>query len=273
MTQERKTRAGAERAGWIAGAGRPAGERVFGVSSVIPLPKRHRRAFIPRLPKRGKPEREKGASEMAAEQSEMVPMMVVELTSVTGTALPLAGFKAHLRMGTGFGEDNLQDGVLEALLRAAIAAIEGRIGKALLARKFVWTLTGWRDPAAQVLPLAPVSEIAALRLFSRSGAETVVDPSAYRLVQDMHRPLLLPTASALPTIAPGGMAEIELTAGYSATWTGIPSDLAQAVLLLAAHYYERRNETDGERAVQIPFGVSALIERYRNLRLGSWGMQ
>lgn len=197
-------------------------------------------------------------------------MMVVELTSVPSGALPLEAFKAQLRLGTGFGEDALQDDILEALLRAALAAIEARTGKALLARKFVWSVTGWRDQSGQVLPLAPVSEIDALRLMSRSGAETVVDPSSYRLVQDMHRPLLQPTGSLLPTISLGGMAEIELKAGFASDWAGIPPDLAQAVLLLAAHYYERRNDSDGERAVQIPFGVNALIERYRNLRLSSW---
>lgn len=199
-------------------------------------------------------------------------MMVVELTSITTGVLPLAELRAQLRLGTGFGEDTLQDGVLEALLRAAIAAIEGRTGKALIRRQFVWTLTGWRDPSGQSLPVAPVTAIDEMRLFSRTGAETVADPAAYRLIQDSHCPQIRPTGSMLPGIGQGGMAEILFTAGFAGDWAGVPADLAHAVLLLAAHYYEHRNALDGEGAVQLPFGVNALIERHRSLRLGRWGL-
>lgn len=199
-------------------------------------------------------------------------MMVVELTAVPSGALPVPEFRAHLRMGTGFGEDTLQDPVLENFLRAALAAIEGRTGKALIERQFVWTLTGWRDPSGQALPLAPVGSIDTLRLFSRAGAETVVDAAAYRLVRDMHRPMIQPVALTLPTIPSGGMAEIEFHAGYGAAWSDIPADLGTAVLMLAAHFYEHRRETSTEAGVAIPFGVGALIERYRALRIGRWGM-
>ncbi len=113
--------------------------------------------------------------------------------------------------------------------------------------------------------------IDALRLFSRAGSETVVEPAAYRLVRDMHRPLIQPTALLLPTIDQGGMAEIEFEAGFGPAWADIPADLGHAVLLLAAHYYEHRNDATDSRLMQMPFGVTALIERYRNLRVGRWG--
>ena len=43
-----------------------------------------------------------------------------------------------------------------------------------------------------------------------------------------------------------------------------PADLAQAVILLAARYYDDRSQ-DGLRHA-LPFGVSALIERWRAVR-------
>jgi len=202
----------------------------------------------------------------------MLPMMVVELTAVPSGALPVSEFRAHLRMGTGFGEETLQDAVLENILRAAMAAIEGRIGKALIERPFVWTLTGWRDPSGQVLPLAPVRSIDVLRLFTRSGAETVVETSAYRLVRDTHRPLIQPTSLNLPAIPNGGMAEIEFHAGFGPAWADVPPDLAQAVLLLAAHYYENRNDLSDSGPGATPFGVGVLLERYRPMRLGRGGV-
>ena len=57
-------------------------------------------------------------------------MMLIEETAVPLAALPLAEFKAHLRLGTGFADDDIQDPVLESFLRAAMAAIEARTGKA-----------------------------------------------------------------------------------------------------------------------------------------------
>ena len=195
-------------------------------------------------------------------------MMVVELTTVPGAALPVAEFRRHLRMGTGFGEDSVQDGVLDNLLRAALAAIEGRTGKALLRRAFVWTLMRWSDSEAQPLPLAPVAAVGAVRLFGRTGSETLVDPGAYRLVPDLHRPLLLPTALLLPTIANGGMVEIEFDAGFGPAWSDLPADLAQAVLMLAAHYYEHRNDASEVKLSRVPMGVTTLLERYRVMRIG-----
>ena len=56
-------------------------------------------------------------------------MMLIEETAIADAALPVDQFKAHLRLGTGFAEDNVQDEVLKGFLRAAIAAIEARTGK------------------------------------------------------------------------------------------------------------------------------------------------
>lgn len=197
-------------------------------------------------------------------------MMLIEETGVPLAALPLAQFKAHLRLGTGFSEDGLQDVVLESFLRAAMAAIEARTGKVLLARGFSWTLSRWRDPAAQPLPVAPVSAVTAVILRGRGESEEVIDPALYRLERDAQRPAIRPLGTALPVIPAGGTAEIAFEAGFADAWGDLPADLAHAVLLLAAHYYEYRDETAlGEGCM--PFGVSSLIERYRTVRLFAGG--
>lgn len=198
-------------------------------------------------------------------------MMLVEETAVPTAALPIAEFKDHLRLGTGFSEQSIQDPVLEGFLRAALAAIEARTGKALLQRGFSWTVSVWREPRGQVLPLSPISTITQVCLTDRLGDIEVVDPTLYRLESDLQRPRLRPTGFLLPNIPMGGTAEVVFTAGYATTWADLPPDLAQAVLLLAAHYYEYRNETQLGQGC-MPFGVTSLIERYRTLRLFG-GMQ
>lgn len=197
-------------------------------------------------------------------------MMLVEQTTVPGTALPVAEFKEHLRLGTGFADDGVQDTVLAAYLRAAMAAIEARTGKILIARSFAWSLTAWRDLAAQALPVAPVSAITALTITDRLGADEVVDPGRYVLEPDTHRPRLVATGLCLPSIPVAGRAEIGFDAGFGPAWSDIPADLAQAVFLMAAQYYEHRHDGTAAKG-EMPHGVAALIQRYRNVRLFGGG--
>jgi uncharacterized phiE125 gp8 family phage protein len=193
-------------------------------------------------------------------------MMLVELTGIGTPVLPVAELAAHLHLGTGFADDGADDVALEAYLRAAIAAIEARIGKALYLRTFSWNLTAWRDGAAQTLPVAPVQAIGAVKLTDRAGTETLVDPGRYRLEKDSQRPRLVAAGGALPSIPAGGAVDIVFDAGFGPAWADLPVDLAQAVFLLAAHYFENRKGA-GSREALMPFGVQALIEAHRNVRL------
>ena len=193
-------------------------------------------------------------------------MMLIEETAVPYAALPLAKFKSHLKLGTGFAEDSLQDAVLESFLRAAIAAIEARTGKILIERAFSWTLTAWRDQMGQALPVAPVASITEMVMIDRSDVEEIVDPARYRLEKDNQRPRVRPNTTLLPMIPTGGTVRLGFNAGFSADWDGLAADLGQAVLMLAAHYYEYRHET-GLGDGCMPFGVTSLIERYRTVRI------
>lgn len=193
-------------------------------------------------------------------------MMLTEMTTVPGAALPVQGLKDHLRLGTGFTEDGMQDGLIEAYLRAAIAAVEGRIGKVLIARRFKLVLQDWRSLGEQPLPVAPVSEIVSVTVLDVTEAATVVDPSRYRLVPDLHRPKLAAIGVLLPVVPMDGQAEVVFDAGFGASWAEVPADLAQAVILLAAEYYEVRQVGDAGPA-GLPFAVQALIERWRTVRI------
>lgn len=193
-------------------------------------------------------------------------MKLVELTPLPTGSLPIAELRAHLRMGTGFADEVLQDPVLEAALRAALAAIEGRTGKLLFERDFRWTVSAWHSPRVQALPVAPVNALLSLNVVARTGDTTAVDMADVVLEEDTHRPFMHAVRPCLPGIPTLGHAVLTFTAGYSPTWDGMPPDLAQAVLLLAAHFYDLRHEMS-EHDGNMPFGVSTLIERYRTVRI------
>lgn len=192
-------------------------------------------------------------------------MMLIEQTSVPDTALPVQKLKDHLRLGTGFSDDGMQDALIEGYLRAAMAGIEGRIGKVLIARRFMWVLEEWRDQTGQALPVAPVTAVISVGLVDAVGEMTVVAPSRYLLVPDTHRPRLASVGVLLPVVPVDGKAEVVFDAGFGAAWSAVPADLAQAVLMLAAEFYERRHESGV--VAGLPFAVQALIERWRNVRV------
>ena len=85
----------------------------------------------------------------------------------------------------------------------------------------------------------------------------------------MHRPKLRSVGSCLPAVPEAGEALVGFTAGFG-IWSDVPADLQQAVFLLAAHYYEYRDETALGRGC-MPFGVTSLLDRFRPMRLGFGG--
>lgn len=189
-------------------------------------------------------------------------MMLEELTAIATADLPVRAFAEHLKLGSGFSDDGTQDSVLEVCLRSAMSAIEVRIGKALMTRSFKWELTRWYSDNAQGLPIAPIVVVNSIALVDAAGVETIVDGGDYVLERNMQNPRVV---GSLPAIPLRGRAVLRFDAGFGG-WDSVPADLRQAVFLQAASFYENRA---GEARVNgMPFGVNALLEAYRPIRIG-----
>lgn len=195
-------------------------------------------------------------------------MILTEVSAPAAAQMPVRAFGAHLRLGSGFADDGAEDAVLELYLRSAMAAIEARIGRALLARMFSWSVSRWREEASQSLPIGPARSIDSITLIGADGVEEAVEPECWSLMRDSQRPRLVGRFGRnLPRIPRGGQAEIRFIAGFAESWDEVPADLRQAVFLLAAHFYENRSE-GAVSGSAIPFGVLVLIESYRAMRVG-----
>ena len=197
--------------------------------------------------------------------------MLIEDDEVMTAVLPIEDFKAHLRLGRGFAGDTVQDLVLESFLRAAISAVEARTGKVLFSRAFTWSIPRWTRVEGEILPVGPVQAITELALVDGDGGVVVVDPTRYVLEKDTHFPVLRGRSAGLPAPPGDGSIRLRFAGGFGPSWDDLPADLAQAVMLLAAHYYENREATALGSGC-MPFGVTSLLERYRPMRLfrGGW---
>lgn len=192
-------------------------------------------------------------------------MLLSEIDRISDEALPLDACKAHLRLGIGFSDDGGQDGLVLRYLRAAIAAVETHVSKSLLLRTYSLRLTDWRDPHSQDLSPGPVKSIDAVTVFDRDGDATLIEPSRYRLHQDMHRSVLRSRGWLLPTVPTGGAVEVVFRSGFGPNWEDIPDDLAQAVFLLVAHYHEHRHPGEMS-ASSIPSAVRGFLNPWRAIR-------
>ncbi|MGR3542435.1 MAG: head-tail connector protein [Hasllibacter sp.] len=174
-----------------------------------------------------------------------------ELMPVPVADLPLEALRDHLRMGRGFADDAVQEGVLEEALRGALAAVEGRIGRALIRRGF-WMVCG----AGEVrLPLGPDAAVDAVNLVG-GAAKVPAEGWALRRDGDEAR------VTGIAGVARGGHAEVLFTAGFGA-WDDVPKDLAFAAIALAAAFHDHR----GAHAPW-PDAARALLAPWRRLRIG-----
>lgn len=195
-------------------------------------------------------------------------MNLTETTPLTSADFPIAEFKEYLRLGSGFTDDNVQDAYLETCLRAAMGAIEARTTKVLIERSFDYTFLQYREErGGMLMPISPLVYLNQFLVYDRDGASVSYSKNDFQLVDDAQRPVLQAKTGSLPTIPAQGWAMLRFLAGYGA-WVDVPENLQQAMLVLAAHFYENR-DTMVNGGGQMPLAVAALLAPFQRVRMGA----
>ncbi|MEO1467592.1 MAG: hypothetical protein AAFV86_00945 [Pseudomonadota bacterium] len=178
---------------------------------------------------------------------------------------PLGDFKEHLRLGHGFADDGSEDALLARILEAAVLAVERRVARALVTRRFTLAVSRLDRGGCVALPVGPVSviEAAAIR---EGAAEAALDVSTWRVSAGSTGQRVSAAGGALPAPADGAQLVMTFPAGLAADWASVPADLEQAVLLLAAHFYARRGTEDGGRREALPVAVDAILAAWAPVR-------
>lgn len=172
----------------------------------------------------------------------------------------LADLKAHVRV-TGPDEDV---GLL-AMTVAARATVERLAHRYLITQSWRAHFDAIPADGRLELPFFPVQSVIAVRTLSVTGAATVVPASAY-VVDAASEPARLQFLDAPPQPGrPIAGVEVDAVVGYGLTADTVPPPLRQAVLILAARWYERRG--DGSGSPDLPDEVARLTEAFRPRRL------
>jgi uncharacterized phiE125 gp8 family phage protein len=159
------------------------------------------------------------------------------------------------------------DDLVGTLLTAARLMVEAAANRVLIHQTWRLVLDQWPYDGALRLPVAPVSAIVAARVFSAANVAIPVDAAVLTLEPGNDPPLIRVTATppAIGRLTRG--LEIDVLAGFGAAATDVPAPLRQAVLRLAARWFENRGDVVARDASALPAEIAALIAPYRRARL------
>lgn len=184
-------------------------------------------------------------------------------TLVTGPAIApvtLAEVRMHCRVD---GDD--EDALLSGLVLAAVSHLDGWSG--ILGRCLISQT--WRQTfdAFGVLSLPfPAQTVTAVTYVDPAGAVQTLAPTDYQLREFPGGSAVepFPGASWPSAAARAGSVAVTFVAGYGPASSDVPAAIRQAILMLAAHWYENREAAVvGATATDLPFAVSALVGPYR----------
>ena len=191
-------------------------------------------------------------------------MTLVMTAAPAAEPISLADAKAHLRI-----DADDEDTLIAALIVAGRTLIERNLGLALITQGWSYFLDHWPERGCISLPLLPVQAVSAVTVHDEDGGASVLDADGYA-VDVLSAPARVTLTSATPSVVtrPFNAFEVAFTAGYGDAASDVPQPIRQAVMLLVAHWFERREPVEfGAGPQEVPAIVAGLLQPYRRVRL------
>ena len=174
--------------------------------------------------------------------------------------ISLNEMKDHLRV-TG----NDEDLYLNSLIKAARQHLESITGRAFITQTFQMLLD--RFPMYEIeVARSPLQSVTSITYTDNDGIVQTWTSAEYRVDTKSFVPRITPEYDYIYPSARYVTNSITITflAGYGNSAVDVPAPLRHAILLLAAHYYEHREEvTEINKLSAIPVGIDYLIAPYR----------
>jgi len=209
-------------------------------------------------------------------------------TAWTTKAVSTADLKTHLRIDSGFTDD---DTYLGTLIDSAQNVIETYINRAITTQTlslYLDRLPFYSDLKLQegiftapdleynsnyiVLPKPPVASVTAVYYYDDSDTQNTFNSSKYYVdtISDQAR-IVLRTGESWPTVTETRNAnayQVQYVAGYGGA-SDVPAPIVHAIKLLAGHLYENREAVTSLSVNSIPYTIGAMLQPYKVQRLNS----
>ena len=159
-----------------------------------------------------------------------------------------------------------EDELLATLITAARLMIEAAAGRCLIEQPWRIVLDRWPGGGEIRLPLSPIARVQEARVYDALGVAQPVAATALTLDRNADPPLIRVNGE-VPEIGRGhGAIEIDVAAGYGATVAAVPAPLRQAVLRLAARWFEERGDVASRDARALLGPIAVLVAPFRRGR-------
>lgn len=195
--------------------------------------------------------------------------MLTQLTPATGWPVSVEEVKAHALIE---GDD--QDNHVELMRNAAVEYVARHCSQALAPASYQWATSAWPQawncPAIE-LPLYPVREVTSIVYLDQDHAEQPVSSADYvvELTAEgasiyFENGFSFPTLSTRPNpvrvIFDAGYDDPEASGSGDEPRLQLPHDLKLAILMLAATFFEYREEVTASEAFKNDLGARMLAQ-------------
>ncbi len=181
-----------------------------------------------------------------------------------------AELKAHLRLNT-----TDEDSLLSGFISAARQLWEGMTDRSCLTT--TWKLHLDAFPAVIRLPRAPLQSVTSVKYYDQSDTQVTWDAANYSVDTKREPGRIVPKVwfpdwkvfPVYPPLSYRTSPKIEVL--FVAGWTSdtLPALVKQAVLLLAAHYYQRRDAHIEGSLTEVPLGFAAIVNQFKTGWIGN----
>ena len=171
--------------------------------------------------------------------------------------ITVAEFRLHQRLDP---DDTTEDTAIAGFISAAREWTELYLGFAVAEQTVELALDGYPD-AAIALEGGPVSAVTSVKYIDASGVEQTLSNTLYAL-DDYSTPNWLTMAYGTywpTTYSVANALKVRYVIGSGT----VPASIKAAMLLLAGHLYENREEVSSVQAYSVPMGVKALLTLHR----------
>lgn len=181
--------------------------------------------------------------------------MITDIQISAGTAtdvVTLAKAKKHLRIETDFTDE---DDLIQDYIDAAVTQAENYIGGHITDKNIVIKMTGFDNPL--VFEAFPVKAVTSVKYFEQGDEnEKTMDAENYTLTAETSKRFAIRFKGDLPTVQDRFDA---VTVTINVGMVTIDKPISQAVLLMVADMYERRED----RAEVLSTAAMSLLRSYK----------
>lgn len=179
------------------------------------------------------------------------------VTPPVATPVTLEEVRAQLRL-----DGTEEDALLAGYLDAAVEHVQTMTSQLLMPQTVAFEFDSFED-MARPLPCAPIRAIQSISYEAADGSTQTVEPSEYRLRERGRLALIARRSGCWPQLAPGAVVTVTAEAGYEDA-EAVPVTLRQAILFLAAHFYETRTPVGAaSSSAELPLTFRHLVEPHR----------